>query len=89
MLLIEALARRVTSPENLTEQIDALVALKELLDGMTTTRATHAAAIQARAAQYLQKINELDARTKDRLQAIPPDQRRLITSHDAFGYLAD
>lgn len=69
--------------------VKAQVYVNNLQKALTLAAPSHAAAIQARAAQYLQKINELDARTKDRLQAIPPDLRRLITSHDAFGYLAD
>ena len=63
--------------------------VNNLKKALSLAAPSHAAAIQVRAAQYLQKINELDSRTKDRLQSIAPDQRRLITSHDAFGYLAD
>ncbi len=52
MLLIETLARRVTNPKNLADRLEALVALKELLDDMTAVRETHAAAIQSARDEY-------------------------------------
>ena len=53
------------------------------------TRPTQAAAINARAAAYTRQLAALDASVRSRLAAIPADQRKLVTSHDAFGYLAD
>ncbi|WP_348754362.1 zinc ABC transporter substrate-binding protein [uncultured Aquincola sp.] len=47
-----------------------------------------AAAIDARAAQYLQRLDAQDQRLRALLAKVPPEQRRAITSHDAFGYLA-
>jgi manganese/zinc/iron transport system substrate-binding protein len=38
------------------------------------------------AARYKQQLAELDAYAQQRLQAIPPQARVLITAHDAFGY---
>lgn len=47
-----------------------------------------AAAIDARAARYTQRLDALDQRLRAELAQVPADQRRAITSHDAFGYLA-
>lgn len=47
------------------------------------------AAINARAATYSQRLAALDASVRARLASVPSDQRRLVTSHDAFGYMAD
>jgi manganese/zinc/iron transport system substrate-binding protein len=38
------------------------------------------------AARYKQALAELDAYTRQRIDAIPPQSRVLITAHDAFGY---
>jgi zinc/manganese transport system substrate-binding protein len=43
----------------------------------------------ANAAAYLAKLDALDREIRTRLARIPEDRRRLITSHDAFGYFAD
>lgn len=48
-----------------------------------------AAAIDARAKAYSARIAELDARSRAALETIPRDQRRVVSSHDAFGYLGD
>jgi zinc/manganese transport system substrate-binding protein len=48
----------------------------------------HASGYQDRAARYIDQLKAIDAHARERFEAIPPDRRRLITSHDSFGYLA-
>ena len=45
-------------------------------------------AYQANATAYLKELQALDAWAKTQFAAIPADKRKVITSHDAFGYLA-
>ncbi|MET8546769.1 anchored repeat ABC transporter, substrate-binding protein, partial [Kitasatospora sp. NPDC004799] len=40
------------------------------------------------AAAYLETLGELDAHLRQRLATVPEAARKLITTHDAFGYLA-
>jgi zinc/manganese transport system substrate-binding protein len=42
-----------------------------------------------RAAAYTKRLTDLEAWAKAELSAIPEEKRRMITSHDAFGYLGD
>lgn len=42
-----------------------------------------------RAAVYARQLADLDAWAKAEFSAIPDGKRRMITSHDAFGYLGD
>jgi zinc/manganese transport system substrate-binding protein len=44
--------------------------------------------IEARAAAYLARLDALDAEIRATIQRIPADRRRIITTHDAFGYFA-
>ena len=39
-------------------------------------------------ASYLRQLNELDDYVRTTLATIPASRRQLITTHDAFGYLA-
>ncbi len=48
-----------------------------------------ASAIDARAKAYSARIAELDARSRAALEAIPREQRRVVSTHDAFGYLGE
>ena len=43
---------------------------------------------KANAAAYVQELQALDVWAKAQFSAIPAAQRKVITSHDAFGYLA-
>jgi zinc/manganese transport system substrate-binding protein len=44
------------------------------------------AAYEANVAAYLEKLDALDTEVREAVAAIPQDRRRIITSHDAFGY---
>jgi zinc/manganese transport system substrate-binding protein len=44
------------------------------------------AAYEANAKAYLDKLDALDKEVREAVAAIPKDRRRIITSHDAFGY---
>ena len=46
----------------------------------------HAQEYEANAAAYARELDELDAWVKQQTGTIPPDQRTLVTAHDAFGY---
>ena len=43
---------------------------------------------EANAAAYASKLDALDAEVKTAIEKIPADRRRIITTHDAFGYFA-
>ncbi len=42
---------------------------------------------KASAARYANELEELDAETRAKLASIPAGHRKVLTSHDAFGYL--
>lgn len=44
--------------------------------------------VTANAAAYAAKLDALDAEIKTQVAALNPDQRKLVTSHDALGYFA-
>ncbi|WP_448852957.1 metal ABC transporter solute-binding protein, Zn/Mn family [Corynebacterium frankenforstense] len=41
-----------------------------------------------RAAAYIARLEELDERVREKLAAIPVQNRHLVTTHDGYGYLA-
>ena len=47
---------------------------------------TQAAALNSRAAAYVKRIDALDQAAQARFAAVPVAERRVITTHDAFGY---
>ncbi len=47
----------------------------------------HQTEVLTRTKDYLQRVDQLDQQMRDGFNAIPREQRRVITSHDAFAYL--
>ena len=43
---------------------------------------------EARAARYADALRELDRWIREQVQSVSPDRRKVITSHDAFGYFS-
>jgi zinc/manganese transport system substrate-binding protein len=57
-----------------------------IADGLAGADPARAEGYRTRATQYAARILALDAEIAARFAAIPAAQRRVITSHDAFGY---
>jgi zinc/manganese transport system substrate-binding protein len=55
-------------------------------DGLIAADPAGKADYEANAAAYLAKLNTLEAQVKATVARIPPERRRIITTHDAFGY---
>ncbi|CAN5906007.1 metal ABC transporter substrate-binding protein [soil metagenome] len=48
----------------------------------------HAEAYNVNAAAYTAELQALDAYVRGRVATLPPERRKLVTSHDTFGYFA-
>jgi zinc/manganese transport system substrate-binding protein len=59
-----------------------------LVAALTAKSPAHAAEVEVRASAYQQKLAALDRDSRARIAALPAERRRVITSHDAFGYFA-
>jgi zinc/manganese transport system substrate-binding protein len=68
-----------------TRVAEALPALVDALVGAGLDRD----AVQACADDYAARLASTDARIAEVLSVVPAERRKLVTSHDAFGYFAD
>ena len=68
------------SPANAAKYVNNIVAALSKLDPAGTGE------FEARAKLYLQQLRTLDAWIKEQFNAILPERRILVTSHDAFNY---
>ena len=55
---------------------------------LAAARPAQADAFAKRAGDYVQRLRLADQAAKARIAAVAPERRRVITSHDAFGYFA-
>ncbi len=58
-------------------------------DGLITADPEGKPIYEANAAKYLEAMETLEAQVKQSLGKLPAARRKIITSHDAFGYFAD
>ena len=66
-----------------------VAALPSLADSLAAADPAHAAEYHSRAAGYTAELRRLDREVRRELAGIQADERELVTSHDALGYLAD
>ncbi|MFC8190277.1 anchored repeat ABC transporter, substrate-binding protein [Cellulomonas sp. NPDC057328] len=57
-------------------------------DTLTAADPAGARDYRGRASAYLRELEQVDTYVRDTLAQVPPERRHLITTHDAFGYLA-
>jgi zinc/manganese transport system substrate-binding protein len=55
-------------------------------DALVAKDPANKAVYEANAAAYLGKLDQLEADVRQAIARIPPERRRIITTHDAFGY---
>ncbi|MGI8586998.1 MAG: metal ABC transporter substrate-binding protein [Chloroflexia bacterium] len=65
---------------------NAMTMTLDIRDALIGADAAHAAAYRANADAYLSRLAVLDAEIQAEINTIPPDQRKMVTNHDAFGY---
>ncbi len=82
-------AGRVADPHAWQSLAHAQRYVENMRAALAAAAPAQAAAINARAAVYRERIAALDASARATFEAIPREQRRVVTTHDAFGYLGD
>jgi ABC-type Zn uptake system ZnuABC Zn-binding protein ZnuA len=62
--------------------------VERIRDAYTTADPAGAETYQANAARYLDQLAQLDRDLESQFSQIPPENRKLVTAHDAFPYFA-
>lgn len=67
---------------------NAKIYVANIRDALVAADPADAAAFRANAARYLGELDALDAEVRAAVAKIPPERRKVITTHKAFGYFA-
>lgn len=67
----------------------AMVYVERIRDAFIQLDPENSAVYERQAEEYLQELVELDLWLEEVVLSIPEENRKLITYHDAFGYMAD
>ena len=76
----------VTDPHAWQDLGNGKLYVANIRDGLIAVDPAGKATYEANAAQYLDEIANEETEVKAKLASLPEDRRKLITSHDAFGY---
>lgn len=66
----------------------AMHMVRVIRDALVQADPANAAAYSANAERYLAELQELDAWIVARVATLPPERRKLVTTHDTFAYFA-
>lgn len=78
----------VTDPHAWQDLANGKLYVANIRDGLIAADPEGKAAYEANAAKYLEAIAKEEKAVKQALASLPPKRRKIITSHDAFGYFA-
>jgi zinc/manganese transport system substrate-binding protein len=67
---------------------NARIYVANIRDALDAADPANAEAYRANAEAYLAKLETLDREVREAIAQIPQDRRKVISTHDAFGYLA-
>ena len=65
---------------------NAKIYVANIRDGLKTNDPAGDATYDANAKAYLERLDALEREVRETIEKIPPDHRKIITTHDAFGY---
>ncbi|MEO8557988.1 MAG: zinc ABC transporter substrate-binding protein [Rhodospirillales bacterium] len=81
-------ASRIADPHAWQSTANVMIYVDNIARGLSQADPDGAAYYAARANAYKKQLAELDAWVKSEIAMVPSNQRRVITTHDAFQYFA-
>jgi zinc/manganese transport system substrate-binding protein len=87
--LIDSVKREGDDPHWWQNPRNAILAVAAIRDALIKVDPGGRAGYERRAAAYTVKLRRLDADVQRCIDQVPPDKRKLVTTHDALGYFAD
>ena len=79
----------VTDPHAWQDLANGKLYVANIRDGLIAADPEGRAVYEANAAKYLEAIAKEEEAVKQAIGSLPPERRKIITSHDAFGYFGN
>ena len=67
---------------------NARIYVRNIADGLAAVDPSGAETYRSNAARYLKEINTVEAQVREAVASVPAERRKVVTSHDAFGYFS-
>ncbi|MCY3554907.1 MAG: metal ABC transporter substrate-binding protein [Gemmatimonadetes bacterium] len=80
--------RREIDPHAWQSLANARIYVRNIADGLAAVDPAGAEIYSHNAARYMEEINTIEAQVLEAIDSLPVERRKVVTSHDAFGYLS-
>lgn len=81
--------QRITDPHAWNSAANAIIYVRNIVAALQKADPEGASVYQANGERYSAQLKELDSYARTQIATIPAAQRKILTSHDAFGYFGD
>lgn len=78
--------KTVTDPHAWNSAANGALYAQNILNGLVAASPQDKAALEVSGQRYIGQLKELDSWAKSQFSTIPQEKRKVLTSHDAFGY---
>ena len=78
--------KTVTDPHVWNSPVNVKVWVANIEKALSAADPADAATFKANAEAYTKKLDAMDAYAREKIGKVPEDRRKVLTSHDAFGY---
>ncbi|MGF1827555.1 metal ABC transporter solute-binding protein, Zn/Mn family [Vibrio splendidus] len=78
--------KKITDPHAWNSMTNGVIYATNVMNALVKADPEDAADITKEGKAYIQKLERLDSWAHQQINAIPQEQRNVLTSHDAFGY---
>jgi zinc/manganese transport system substrate-binding protein len=81
--------QQIVDPHAWNSAANGVIYVRNIIAALQQADPQNARVYKANGDRYLAQVQALDIYARSRIQAIPAAQRKVLTSHDAFGYFGD
>ena len=81
--------RQIVDPHAWNSAANAVVYVGNIVKALSAADPEGAAQYEENGRRYAEEVRTLDAYARQMIATVPPDRRKVLTSHDAFGYFGD
>jgi zinc/manganese transport system substrate-binding protein len=78
--------KRITDPHAWNNALNGIVYVKNIVQALCAVDPDGATIYRANGERYIHELQELDIYTRQQIASVPPQQRKVLTSHDALSY---
>ncbi|MBX8486592.1 metal ABC transporter substrate-binding protein [Pseudomonas cichorii] len=79
----------ITDPHAWNSATNGVIYVRNIIAALKKADPEGASVYEANGQRYIVQLQELDLYARDQVQSVPESKRKILTSHDAFGYFGD